>query len=183
MRTNIACGLCAALLSGGAARPAPAAAAPAPPPGWAVKSAAEQGGKLRIALRDGRVFTLNRAPGQCAFDNIQIAPDGVTIAWAEGGTAEAPEEPPSRSDEQYVASGPIVWRAGRILRRFDAWGAEVNFQFRGKGDQIAIHAGPAHFDDDQAATLYDVATGRALKSWSHAEKTDPPDWAAGVIDY
>jgi hypothetical protein len=151
--------------------------------GWVVKSAAEVNRKLQIVLRDGRAISLARTKGQCSFDGIQVAPDGVTVGWVGGGDAQREGDPACAADAQYVAYGPVVWRAGKIIHDFSNLAGEINWAFYDKGNQIAIHAGPIHFDYEQASELYDVATGRLLKSWGRSSNTAPPDWARGIIDY
>jgi hypothetical protein len=159
--------------------PLPGAAADS----WAVKSAGEANGKLQIVLRDGRVFALPLSAGQCSFDNVQVASDGMTVGWVEGGTSQLPGTANCEPGAQYVADGPVVWRGGRVIRVFDVWGGEINWSFYGNGDRIAFHAGPTHFDEAQGCELYDVTSGKLLSKWSHEDKTAPPGWAKNIIDY
>ncbi len=157
-------------------------AASQPSDAWKVQSARETDGKLQIVLRDGRSFVLPLAEYQCSFDDVQIAPDGMTVGWIEGGSLQVGREPPCLPHEQFVADGPIVWRAGKIIRRFKDWGGSISWSFYGNSRLVAVHAGPEHMDDAQACVLYDLATGRALKRWGRADKTSPPDWAVKIID-
>ena len=157
-------------------------AADAQPDLWLVRSANEAGGKLAIVLQDGRTVFVPAGKHQCSFENVQIASDGVTVGWTEGKSAEGQNDIQCGPNSIYVAAGPAVWRKGKLLHTFKNSGAEMNWSFYRGGKFIAVHAGPSHFDDQQSCVLYDVATGRVSKEWSHAEKTDPPDWAAGIVD-
>lgn len=159
---------------------APADSAPAEV--WTVASASEVKGKLHIVLRNGRDVTVPPQKDQCSFDSIKIAPDGRTVGWTESYTAHDQREPPCKEGVQTAGFGPILWRDGKIIRRLAEGGGDVDWVFYGKRNLIAVHAGPAHFDDEQGCVLLDIATGHVLKTWRRSDKTDPPDWAAGLID-
>jgi hypothetical protein len=148
---------------------------------WKVASATEADGALHIVLRTGRRFTVQKATAQCSFEDIQIAPDGMTVGWTEGASAERGHDPPCMPGAQHVAAGPAVWRAGKIIRRLPEMGAMMDWSFNDGGRQIAVHAGPLHFDDELRVDLYDVASGIRLEAWGHSYKTRPPNWAAGIV--
>jgi hypothetical protein len=148
---------------------------------WTVKSATDVHGKLRIVLRDGRVFMVPHGNGQCSFDGIQVAADGMTVGWVEGGYAGPVDQPLCAPEAQYVAAGPDIWRAGKVIRRFTGGGTDLAWSFYGKGDFVAYHDGPAHFDDEQGCGLYEVKTGKLLKTWEHSDNTNPPDWCQGLV--
>ena len=76
----------------------------------------------------------------------------------------------------------MIWRAGKIIRRFDDWGAELSWSFEANGNQVASHAGPLHFDNEQAWNLYDIATGLLLKHWQCSDKKPKPDWASPDLE-
>jgi hypothetical protein len=138
------------------------------------------GGKLEIVLRDGRVFRLK--PTDCAFDDIKIAPDGVTVGWTVASDVEVEGDKPCAPGNYPVAAGPVVWRRGKTIRDFGNAAGVIAWSFYGKGDLIAIHAGPTHFDQEQAWGLYTIATGRRLKQWGCSDKTPPPDWVSWPPD-
>ncbi len=148
---------------------------------WKVASATEADGALHIVLRTGRRFTVPKATAQCSFEDIQIAPDGMTVGWTEGASAERGHDPPCMPGAQHVAAGPAVWRAGKIIRRLPEMGAMMDWSFNDGGRQIAVHAGPLHFDDELRVDLYDVASGIRLETWERSYKTRPPNWAAGIV--
>ncbi len=145
---------------------------------WAVKSAAVIHDNLQIALRNGRVITLPREEGQCSFDDLQIAPDDITVGWTDGGDAEVEGSPACAPGNQYVGGGPVIWRGGKVIRRIDEGGAFISWSFQGKGTMVAVHAGPAHFDTEQRWDLYSISTGKMLKEWGCSDKKPPPDWAS-----
>jgi hypothetical protein len=140
------------------------------------------GRELRITLQSGGTFVLPLEDGSCSFEEVQVADDGVTVGWLERGTAQMANDPPCLPDSIHVSEGPIIWRAGKILRRFSDDGVLMDWQFQGKGDLVALHAGPEHFDNDMTCKLYDIATGQLVKSWDRSQKRKLPDWAKGLVD-
>jgi hypothetical protein len=177
MRRSLVMAVLFAIGFAGASQARPASTTSA---AWVVESASEVNGRVRIVLRNGHVVTVRRLYGECSFDSIQIAPDGVTVGWVVGGTYEVGDEKPCRPGAQYVANGPVIWRAGKIIHDFTETGGEINWSFYGGGGQIAFHVGPTHFDDAQACELHDIASGRLLKAWSKEDNTARPAWAAGL---
>jgi len=104
---------------------------------WFITSAGEVGGKLQIVLRNGRVFRLPRKDFVCSYDGVTISPDGLTVGWVEGSTAQSEDQKPCDPGAQYVAGGPVFWRAGRVLRDLGFGEGEILWSFVGGGDRIA----------------------------------------------
>jgi len=148
------------------------------PESWKVVSATEVNKTLQIVLVGGRTVIVPPSKDQCSFDQIRIGPDGVTVGWSEGGFSYGDGEPPCRQGDAEVETGPIFWRRGKIIRRFVEGGAVLCWSFYRGGDVIALQDSPsAHFEGDLPSTLFDVSTGRVLKTWSPSDKGDAPDWA------
>jgi hypothetical protein len=152
-----------------------------PGDGWLVKSAGDVSGTLTIVLRSGRVVIVPRSEGTCSYEQVEVARDGETVGWVEDSTAYPEGHKPCEAGAQAVEAGPVIWRQGRIIRDFGLWGGVVLWSFYQGGRQVSVHAGPAHFDDSNSCTLYDVATGHALKKWRVEDKTPPPDWAQACV--
>jgi len=128
------------------------------------------------------VFRLPRKDFVCSYDGVTISPDGLTVGWVEGSTAQSEDQKPCDPGAQYVAGGPVFWRAGRVLRDLGFGEGEILWSFVGGGDRIALHAGPTHFDYSDSCALIDLSTGHELKRWSRDDKTPPPDWASACVE-
>ena len=80
-----------------------------------------------------------------------------------------------RSPRHEIGESDVSEFMPTVRRENDIGGGAWNFYASGK--EIAVHTGPAHFDDLQAWKLYDIKSGRVLKTWSLDDKTPQPDWA------
>ena len=82
----------------------------------------------------------------------------------------------------YPISGMLVlWRAGKIVQRFQSEQVFYSWAFYDGGKQVAYHDGPLHGEAASHCELHDVATGRVIDKWDGDLVADTkPVWAAGL---
>ena len=130
-------------------------------------------GAARLMLRDGRTITVPKERGQVGISSARIAPDG-TVGWLAEFRVE---------DNNYpVALALIIWRAGKVERRFETVQAFYSWTFYAQGKQVAYHVGPLHGERSAHCELHDVGTGRTLAVWDGDLQSAPhrPVWTDGL---
>ena len=125
-----------------------------------------------ITLPDGRRFVVPKEKGQVAISEAQVAADG-TAGWLVEYNADG---------VSYPISGMLVlWRAGKIVQRFQSEQVFYSWSFYDGGKQVAYHDGPLHGETASHCELHDVATGRVIDKWDgDLEGDTKPGWAAGL---
>lgn len=130
-------------------------------------------GAARITLSGGRTITVPKEPGQVGAGDGRIAPDG-TVGWFAEFRVDGVSYP--------IAQTLIIWRAGRIVRRFHTEQSFYSWAFDTHGAQVAYHDGPLHGERRSHCELRDVATGRLIAAWDGDLSTGSsrPAWTGGL---
>jgi hypothetical protein len=113
-------------------------------------------GAAQITLADGKKATVPKEPGQTGIREIRIAPDG-TVGWLAEYRVESVGDP--------VAGTLILWRAGKVIRRFSADQSFYSWAFYAQGKQAAYHVGPLHGERKSHCELHDAQSGRLIEKW------------------
>jgi hypothetical protein len=130
-------------------------------------------GAAQITLGNGKKMTIPKERAQAGIREPQTAPDGRTVGWLveydDGG---------SRPFRGML----VIWRAGKIIRRFPADQSFYSWTLYSGGKQVAYHVGPLHGEEKSHCELHDVDTGRLIAAWDG--DLDSPDqhpaWTKGL---
>lgn len=130
-------------------------------------------GVAQLALGDGRQITIPKERGQVGISEARIASDG-TVGWLADFRVESVSYP--------ISEALIIWRAGRIMRRFQSAQVFYSWAFYAQGKQVAFHVGPLHGERSAHCELHDVASGRMIAAWDGDLRSihDRPAWAKGL---
>lgn len=130
-------------------------------------------GTAQLTLRDGSTITISKERGQVGISDARIAPDG-TVGWLADFHVETVSYP--------VAGTLIVWRTGKIIRRFPTAQVFYSWTFHAQGKQVAYHTGPLHGERMAHCELHDVASGRTLAVWDGdlRLRDNRPAWTEGL---
>jgi hypothetical protein len=122
----------------------------------AVAVSAGPDGSAQITLDGGRRITVPKEPGQVGVLDARIASDG-TVGWLAQFSVEG---------VSYTFAGTlIIWRAGKVIQRFQSGQSFYSWTFYARGEQVAYHSGPLHGEQTSHCELHDVATGRMIAAW------------------
>ena len=126
-------------------------------------------GSARITLPTGEIVTVAKERGQVGVSEGRTAQDGRTVGWLAQYSA---------GDVDYPISGTlVVWRGGKIIRRFPAAQVFYSWAFYAGGKQVAYHVGPLHGESKSHCELHDVESGRLVAAWDgdlDADNNRPP---------
>ena len=131
-------------------------------------------GLARITLPSGGIVTVPKERGQVGVSEGRTAPDGRTAGWLVQYSA---------GDVGYPVSGTlVVWRAGKIVRRFPSDQVFYSWAFFADGRQAAYHVGPLHGEPKSHCELHDVESGRVVAVWDGELDSDSnrPAWTKGL---
>lgn len=129
-------------------------------------------GVAEITLPDGRKFVVPKETGQVGISEAQLAADG-TAGWFVEYKVDG---------VSYPISGMLVlWRAGKIIQRFQSEQVFYSWAFYAGGKQVAYHDGPLHGETASHCELHDLATGRVIDKWDgDLDAAGKPAWTAGL---
>jgi hypothetical protein len=132
------------------------------------------GGSARITLPSGGIVSVPKERGQSGVSDGRTAPDGRTAGWLVQYRA---------GDVDYPISGTLViWRAGKIIRRFPTGQVFYSWVFYAGGKQVAYHVGPLHGESKSHCELREIENGRLVAAWDgdlDADNSRPP-WTKGL---
>lgn len=139
----------------------------------AVAVSAGPDGAAQITLGGGHSITIPKERDQVGVGDGQIASDG-TVGWLAEFSVEGVSYP--------VARTLIIWRAGKIIRRFRTEQTFYSWAFYAHGTQVAYHDGPLHGELKSHCELHDVASGRTIAVWDGdlASGSSRPVWTEGL---
>lgn len=132
------------------------------------------GGSARITLPNGEIVRAPKERGQVDVTDGRTAQDGQTVGWMVryiyGDVADL------------ISGTLVVWRAGKIVRRFPSDQAFYSWAFHAGGEQVAYHVGPLHGESKSHCELRDVANGRLVAAWDGDLDSDNnrPEWTKGL---
>lgn len=96
-------------------------------------------------------------PHQVGIEADQTAEDGQTVGWLVDFA-----DPDNSSPDAEIL---VIFRAGRIIRRFGTGQVFWSWGFYKQSEQVAYHVGPTHGEESSHCELHDVKTGRLLAQW------------------
>ena len=128
--------------------------------------------RVHIVYASGRDVVVAGQPGQAGVDSIQTAA-GRTAGWLalydnpDGGSP--------------VAETLVLWRAGKVIQRFQSEQTFWSWSFYAGDEQVAYHVGPTHGESSSHCELHEVSSGRKLASWD-GDLDDPkrPPWTRSL---
>ena len=126
--------------------------------------------QLHIVLETGKEILPRKFPGQTSFDDPKISPDSRTAGWIVSYAN------PNREGFADISLELVVFRAGRILHRFNREFFFWDWEFQAGGKQAAYSLGPPHGGATECV-LREVDSGRVIARWPVQKGSEPPDWA------
>ena len=141
--------------------------------GRQVTVSAGQDGAAQIRLANGIKTTIQKEPGQTGIRDARTASDG-TVGWLAEYRVEAVADP--------VAGTLILWRAGKIIRRFSTEQSFYSWTFYADGKQVAYHVGPLHGELKSHCELHDARSGLLIAMWDGdlEPENNRPAWTKGL---
>jgi len=126
-----------------------------------------------IHFQSGAAVTVPKEKGQVGIDEGQIAWNG-SVGWFVLFHSPAATYP--------FAGEIVIWRSGKVIRRFLAAQTFWSWAFYDDGKQVAFHDGPMHGEQKSYCELRSVASGQKIASWSGdlIEDQDRPIWTTGL---
>ena len=130
---------------------------------------ADRKNHAHVVYANGKNAVVAAERGQIGIDSIQTAENGRTAGWLVLYT-----DPDGGSP---VAGSLVLWRAGKIVRRFQSDQTFWSWVFHAHGEQVAYHVGPAHGEINSHCELHDIESGHLVASWD-GDLDDPkrPPW-------
>jgi hypothetical protein len=138
-----------------------------------VSVSADLTGAARVTTRTGSK-TVRKQPGQVGIEDAWTAEDGRTAGWLVMYDVPPISYP--------IAGTLVVWRGGRIIRRFRTEQVFWSWAFVADGKQVAYHTGPLHGERTSHCELRNVSDGRLVAQWSGDldDSAKRPEWTAGL---
>lgn len=131
---------------------------------------ADRKNQAHVVYTNGKSAVVAAEHGQIGIESIQTAGDGQTAGWLVLYTD--PDGP--------FAGSLVLWRAGKIIRRFQSDQTFWSWGFYAHG-QVAYHVGPTHGESSSHCELHDIESGKLVASWD-GDLDDPnrPRWTKGL---
>ena len=130
-------------------------------------------GAALITLPNGKITRVPKERGQVGISDPQSAADDRTVGWLVDYGVEGFSYP--------VAETLVIWRDGKVRRRFGTDQLFYSWAFHSRGEQVAFHTGPGHGEQKSHCELHDIKTGRKVAEWDgDLESRDKPEWVAGL---
>jgi hypothetical protein len=134
---------------------------------------ADGAGAVHVATANGQDMVVPREKGQTGAEEIKITNDHQTLGWL----VVYPNPDPNRSWEKLYGK-LVLWRDGKVMRRFSTEQVFWSWGFWQDGKQVAFHTGPLH--GSGRFELHDVATGRLVAAVNEETTQTLPDWAQSL---
>ena len=134
---------------------------------------ADRKNQAHVEYTNGKDVAVAAERGQIGIDAIQIAGDGRTAGWLVLYTNPDGGSP--------FAGSLVLWRAGKIIRRFQSDQTFWSWAFYADVVQVAYHMGPTHGETTSHCELHDIERGHLAASWD-GDLDDPkrPAWTKGL---
>jgi len=130
-------------------------------------------GAALITFAHRKVTHVPKERGQTGIREAVIASDGRTAGWFVEYRVEGASDG--------VAEALVIWRDGKVSRRFKTEQAFYSWAFVSRGTQVAYHTGPMNGEQSSHCELRDVKTGRRLAEWNgDLESGTKPAWVASL---
>ncbi|HEV3375472.1 MAG TPA: hypothetical protein VG051_07180 [Candidatus Acidoferrum sp.] len=134
---------------------------------------ADGSGGLHVVTANGKDITVPKEKGQTGAEEIKITNDHQTLGWL----VVYPNPDPNRSWEKLYGK-LVLWRDGKVLRRFSTEQVFWSWGFWQDGKQVAFHTGPLH--GFGRSELHDLTTGFLVAAFNDDDTGTEPDWAQSL---
>jgi hypothetical protein len=134
---------------------------------------ADGSGALHVVTANGQDIAVPKEKGQIGAEEIKITDDHQTLGWI----VVYPNPGPDRSWEKLYGE-LVLWRNGRVMRRFSTEQVFWSWGFWQDGKQIAFHTGPLH--GAGRFELHDLETGRLVAAVNEEDTQTLPGWAESL---
>jgi hypothetical protein len=135
-----------------------------------VRAYADGSGALRVVTANGQNIAVPKEKAQTGAEEIKITDDHQTLGWL----VVYPNPDSDRSWEKLYGK-LVLWRDGKVMRRFSTEQVFWSWGFWQGGKQVAFHTGPLH--GSGRFELHDVETGRLVAAIDENDTGTLPDWA------
>ena len=124
---------------------------------------------VHVVSAGGKETVVAHEQGQVGIEEINIAEDRQTLGWLV-----LYEDPDGSSP---LAGKLVLWRDGRVLRKFGTAQVFWSWAFEHVAEQVAYHIGPTHGETTSHCELHESRTGRLVASWDgDLDSTARPAW-------
>lgn len=129
-------------------------------------------GRANIVTPEGHTIPLPGEHNQVGIEASRTAEDGETLGWLVEYNNPGVSYP--------VAGMLVIWRGGRVVRKFRADAVMWSWAFYERGKQVAYHDGPLHGEAISHCELRDIESGRLLHQWNGdiRDIATLPTWAS-----
>jgi hypothetical protein len=134
---------------------------------------ADSSGTLHVVIASGQDIALTKEKRQTGAEEIKITDDHQTLGWL----VVYPNPDPDRSWEKLYGK-LVLWRDGKVLRRFSTEQVFWSWDFWQDGKQVRFHTGPLH--GAGRFELHDLETGRLVAAVDEEVTQTLPDWAESL---
>ena len=132
----------------------------------------DQKNQVHVVYGNGRVVVVAGEAHQVGIDSVKISKDGQTAGWL----ALYPDPDSSTP----FAGTLVLWRGGKVVRRFQADQTFWSWVFYADATQVAYHVGPTHGEAPHCE-LNDIESGRLVASWDgDLDDAERPAWTKGL---
>lgn len=132
----------------------------------------DQKNQMHIMYKNGQVAAVAGEPLQVGIDSAKVSKDGQTAGWL----ALYPDPDSSTP----FAGTLVLWRGGKVVRRFEADQTFWSWDFYADATQVAYHMGPTHGEAPHCE-LHDIESGRLVASWDgDLDDAKRPAWTKGL---
>ena len=131
--------------------------------------------QTHVVYISGQSTIVAPEPGEIGIDSVQVTEDARTAGWLV-----LFENPDGGSP---VAGVLLVWRDGKVARRFGTGQTFWSWGFFSHDAEVAFHTGPMHGETESHCELRSVASGRLIASWDgDLDNANRPEWTK-VLDH
>jgi hypothetical protein len=133
---------------------------------------ADGSGTLHVVIASGQDIAVTKERGQTGAEEIKITDDHQTLGWL----VAYPNPDPNPWGKLYGKL--VLWRGGKVLRRFSTEQVFWSWDFWQGGKQVRFHTGPLH--GAGRFELHDLETGRLVAAVDEEVTQTLPDWAESL---
>jgi hypothetical protein len=137
------------------------------------KAYADRSGVLHVVTSNGQDISVPKEKAQTGAEEIKITDDHQTAGWL----VVYPNPDPNRAWEKLYGE-LVLWRDGKVMRRFSTEQAFWSWGFWQNGKQVRFHIGPLH--GAGRFELHDLETGRLVAAIDEDATQTLPDWAESL---
>jgi len=137
------------------------------------KAYADSSGTLHVTTSNGQDIRIPKEKGQKGAEEIKITEDHQTVGWLV-----VYPNPDSNRDWEKLYGELVLWRDGKVTRRFSTEQVFWSWDFWEDGKQVRFHTGPLH--GAGRFELHDIASGRLLAAVDEEATQTLPDWAESL---